>query len=103
MTILCAYDKEYYMRRISRDTVTVNNLLSSSLFLPEEVVLFVRKFPVLTILSLVRPTVQSETRCPGRSVISATQHCHCEVTRSNPSSYSMVLSTSCVLLNSLLR
>ena len=69
MTILCAYDKEYYMRRISRDTVTVNNLLSSSLFLPEEVVLFVRKFPVLTILSLVRPTVRSESRCPAGSVI----------------------------------
>ena len=77
MTILCAYDKEYYMRRISRDTVTVNNLLSSSLFLPEEVVLFVRKFPVF-----LQEPVQSETRCPGRSVISATQHCHCEVTRS---------------------
>ena len=69
MTILCAYDKEYYMRK---DTTWHCNCKQLAFLLPLASWrgrITVRRFPVLTILSLVRPTVQSESHCPAGSVI----------------------------------
>ena len=96
------YEKGYRM-----NTVTVTQLASSSLLLPEEVVSMQVSFVSSQCgqvwrggarndnpgLEACMATVQSESRCPAGSGISATQHCHCVVTRSWPNSSSMVLST----------
>jgi hypothetical protein len=82
------YEKGYHM-----NTVTVNQLASSSLLLPEEVVSMhvnflssqhgqVRHGTIILALEACMETVQSESRCSAGPVISATQHCHCLVTRS---------------------
>ena len=58
---LCAYDKEYYMRK---DITWHCNCKQLAFLLPLASWrgrIIARKFPVLTILFLVRPTVQSES------------------------------------------
>ena len=102
MTILYAYDKEYYMRKETTWHCNCKQLASSSILLPEDVVSLYVSFLSWPFFlwsgqpSRVNPIAQLGVIPQHNTVI-------VKWPRSKPSSYTMVLSTSCVFLPSLLR